>query len=123
MSTLGAVARCVVEPSNLRPRFVTARATDAALVGVAGQQRAREAIAFGLAMKAERYHVAVSGPPLSGRSLLVHELVDAAAQSRPAGRDWVYLNNFVDPRRPRAFPLPAGMAVQLRKLLDGLVSA
>ncbi len=88
-----------------------------------GQDRAQEAIAFGLGIAAEGYNVAISGLPGSGRTTAAHQLVNAAAAGAPRGRDWVYLHNFTDPAHPRAAALPAGLGARLQRDLARLAEA
>jgi predicted ATP-dependent protease len=80
-----------------------------------GQERALEAIDFGLAMKARDFNIFVLGPPACGKSTVVraHLAKVAAASNTPS--DWVYVHNFEDPRRPRALALPAGRAAALSR--------
>ena len=85
-----------------------------------GQDRAQEAIAFGLGTTAEGYNVAISGLPGSGRTTAAHQLVNAAAAGAPPGQDWVYLHNFTDPSHPRAAALPAGLGTRLQRDLAHL---
>jgi len=93
------------------------------LGGIAGQDRAREAIAFGLRVKADGYNVVVAGAPASGRNTLVMELVTAAATNLPPAPDWIYVHNFNDPRRPAIFRVPPGTGDDLSAAMDTLVEA
>ncbi len=103
------------------PSGVDGSGTEVAPIdGVAGQDRAREAIEFGLAIAGEGYNIVVSGTPSSGRNATALLHVEAAARSRPPAPDWCYVHNFSDPRRPRAIRLPAGTARELERLLAQL---
>ena len=93
----------------------------ASLDSVAGQERALEAIAFGLRMDADGYNIAVSGPSGAGKNTAVRGLVGAAAANGPPARDWCYLYNFRDPYRPRAYPLPPALGDDLHRDLAHLV--
>ncbi len=95
----------------------------APLESVAGQERALEAIAFGLRMEASGYNIAVSGPPGSGKNMAVRLLVNEAAAARPPVKDWCYLYNFRDPYRPRAASLPPALGDDLQRDLAKLVEA
>jgi predicted ATP-dependent protease len=88
-----------------------------------GQDRAQEAVAFGLGIAAEGYNVAISGLPGSGRTTAARQLVNAAAAGAPKGQDWVYLHNFADPSHPRAAALPAGLGARLQRDLAHLAEA
>jgi predicted ATP-dependent protease len=90
------------------------------VTGLVGQDRAIAAIDFGLSMRPRDFNIFVVGPPSTGRNaaVRVHLAKIAAASQTPD--DWVYVNNFEDPRRPRAFSLPAGRATAFR---DGVTQA
>lgn len=93
------------------------------LSDIAGQDRALDAIRFGLGIDAEGYNIVVSGPTSSGRNTAADQLVRAAAKSRPASNDWFYVYNFADPFRPRAASLPAGVGARLQQDMGRLVDA
>ncbi|MCA9832032.1 MAG: AAA family ATPase [Dehalococcoidia bacterium] len=112
-----------IASSRLRPSFPAGAPVRTTATAASGQDRARRAIAFGLAMGGDGYHIAVSGAPESGRHTLALELVRAAAAGGPNGRDWVYLHNFHEPRQPRVLPLPAGRAPALASRLAALAEA
>ncbi len=88
-----------------------------------GQDRAQDAIRFGLGIDAEGYNVAISGLPGSGRTTAAQQLVRAVAGGAPRGKDWVYLHNFDDPTHPRAASLPAGLGARLQRDLAQLAEA
>lgn len=89
--------------------------------GVLGQERAMRALEFGIGMNHPGYNIFVMGEPGSGRlSLTLRQLREQAkTQSTPA--DWLYLNNFAEPREPIALKLPAGAGRSLQIDLEGLV--
>ena len=112
-----------LHPAQLRGTFALVAPPPASLPGIAGQERAREAIAFGLSLEADGYNIAVSGPPQSGRNQLVREGLSAVAAPRPPVPDWVYVFNFADPRRPRAISLPPAMGDDLQREMADLIAA
>lgn len=80
-----------------------------------GQERARQAIDFGLGMTARDFNIFVAGPPAAGKSTFVRNYLAKVAAASQAPSDWVYVANFEDPRRPRALALPAGRGRALRR--------
>ncbi len=78
-----------------------------------GQDRAIEALEFGLAMHAHGYNLYAAGPPGTGKETLLRRFLARAAATRPRPSDWCYVHNFDDPRRPRALQLPAGRGARL----------
>ena len=94
----------------------------AALPDIVGQDRARAAVEFGIAMRHAGYHLYVMGPPGSGKRSLVRRAIDAHVAADGIHRsDWVYVNNFETPHRPIALQLAAGRGAQLRADMRALV--
>ena len=89
-----------------------------------GQDRAVEAIEFGIGIRHEGYNLFAVGAPGSGRHSTVQAFVERQAK-RPADEwDWCYLYNFAQPSKPRALKLPTGRAsdfsADMRQLVDDL---
>jgi predicted ATP-dependent protease len=82
-----------------------------------GQERAERAARFGLAMDQTDYNLFVLGEVGSGRSSLLRQVMQAAADSRSVPPDLCYLHNFDAPERPRALRLPPGQGRLLRQLM------
>ena len=91
------------------------------LQDVIGQPRAFRALELGSEVRSIGYNVFVLGIPDSGRSTLTREYLNRKAAREPTPDDWVYVNNFADPRRPIALSLPAGRAAEFRKDMMALV--
>lgn len=86
-----------------------------------GQERAMNALDFGADIESEGYNVFALGPPGTGRTSLVLEMLQRKAAEMPPPSDWCYVHNFDDPRRPRALELSAGMGTVLRDELQELI--
>lgn len=86
-----------------------------------GQERAVRAMQFGLAMRAPGYNIYVAGPPGTGKSTYVQEILSQAALSSQTPDDWVYLYNFANPDNPVAIPLPQGTGVVFYRDLEAMV--
>jgi len=89
--------------------------------GLIGQERALKAIQFGTNMRSNDFNVFVLGPPASGKSTAVHQYLARKASSEAPPADWVYVNNFDNPNRPRAIRLPSGRARPLAKAMIGVI--
>lgn len=82
--------------------------------GVVGQDRAREAVEFGVGVRSHGYNLYVLGPAGVGKRTVVADIVTARAAGEPGPSDWCYVNNFAQLHRPRALRLPRGQGVGLR---------
>lgn len=76
---------------------------------IVGQERALNAIRFGVSIPRKGFNVFALGPTGTGKMTAVRELVarEASQQAKPS--DWCYVNNFADPSKPRALSVPAGV--------------
>jgi len=83
------------------------------LEGPVGQDRAAEAIAFGLETRVAGYNIFVTGPAGVGKRTALEAQLHQQAQERPSPGDRVFLHNFDDPRRPIAVALGSGRGEQL----------
>ncbi len=118
-------------PSRLRRRFdprkvpfTTSDQADCPLEPVVGQARAKQALAFGLAMRDMDYHLFVDGPQHTGKTHLVRSFVERIAAELPPPDDWVYVHNFRQPDRPKALAFPPGegrvFAREMERLVEDL---
>ncbi len=94
--------------------------------GVLGQERAVEALQFGVAMPRPGYNVYVMGEPGTGRFSFVQRFLKAEAKRQATPVDRLYVNNFDEPREPRALELPSGSAgeftADIGQLIDNLLA-
>ena len=86
-----------------------------------GQQRAFEAMEFGLAVNGRGYNIFVVGQPGSGRTSYVLERLERLASELPTPDDWLYLYNFAKPGEPLAVSVSAGRGKKLSDDLDELI--
>ena len=89
--------------------------------GVLGQERAVEALQFGVAMPRPGYNVFVMGEPGTGRFSFVKRYLKAEAKRLETPADRVYVNHFDEPREPRALELPSGTAGEFLADINGLI--
>jgi lon-related putative ATP-dependent protease len=86
-----------------------------------GQERAVEALRFGLGMRHKGYNLFVLGPAGTGRHALVERQVSVRAAAEPVPPDWCYVFNFSDMHAPRALRLPPGRGAELKRDMEQLV--
>jgi len=116
-----------LRPQDLATRcdpatLAAAAAGEPATASIVGQERARAAIEFAVAMRHPGYHLFVMGPAGTGKRSLVRQAIDAqVARERIHRSDWVYVNNFEQPHRPIALQLAAGRGAQLRADMHSLI--
>ncbi|MFE8071771.1 AAA family ATPase [Marinobacteraceae bacterium S3BR75-40.1] len=91
------------------------------LDGVVGQERALEAIEFGIGVPHSGFNLFVLGPAASGSREIVKNLLADQAAGQEMPWDWCYVHNFEHPHKPRALRLPAGDGVRFRSDMDALV--
>ncbi|GAB3475876.1 Lon protease family protein [Marinomonas epiphytica] len=95
------------------------------LSGILGQERAVEAIQFGVAMQRPGYNVYAMGDSGTGRSSYVMNYLKSEAKRNTAPNEWVYVNNFTESHRPKALEFQPGHASifenEIRTLIDGLM--
>jgi lon-related putative ATP-dependent protease len=88
---------------------------------VIGQQRAVQAIEFGLNMKDRSYNIFVTGLAGTGKSTIVRDLVTKHAKKQPTPQEWCLVNNFKDEFRPKAIAVPPGKTSRLSKRMNKVV--
>ncbi|MBN1978545.1 MAG: AAA family ATPase [Anaerolineae bacterium] len=91
------------------------------LADVIGQERAVEAIQFGIGIRREGYNLFALGPSGTGKRTTIGQFLDLKAAAEPIPPDWVYVNNFEQPHKPRAVRLPSGRGAVLRDDMEELV--
>jgi lon-related putative ATP-dependent protease len=88
--------------------------------GFFGQERALEAMEFGVGMQRPGYNLFVMGNPHTGRFSFAMVNLRNVAKKQHKPYDWCYLNNLSDSRYPQILKLPAGKAARFRRDLGRL---
>jgi lon-related putative ATP-dependent protease len=86
-----------------------------------GQDRALEAIEFGVDIEQQGFNLFVVGDSGLGKHQLVQQILSLHAQTDDSRSDWCYVNNFANPQKPRILKLAAGMGQKLRLDMESLV--
>lgn len=121
--------KCKIPGTMLTPRVDTQRLGFAdtseltPLEEPIGQQRAVEALEFGLTMQSPGFNIYVSGPIGTGKWSIVRQMVQRLAQAGLAAPDWCYVHNFQDPSRPRCLSFPAGQGRVFVQEMEAFIQA
>jgi len=83
-----------------------------------GQDRAMEALKYGLSMRRKGYNIYVSGFAGTGRSSYSYLVAEEFAKKRSTPYDWCYVYNFKRPNCPKAINLEAGKGMSFRKEIE-----
>lgn len=86
-----------------------------------GQERAVEALEFGLQMNSSGFNIFVSGPVGTGKGTLVRQMVKRLAQTAPSPADWCYVHNFQDASRPTCLSFPAGQGASFKREMGAFI--
>ena len=86
-----------------------------------GQQRAVDAIMFGLGMEYGEYNIYLAGPTGVGKSTTIETILDRIAKDKTTPGDWCYVYNFQNPNEPKAINLPTGRGRIFKKDMDEFV--
>lgn len=94
---------------------------------IIGQNRALEALNFGVGIKHDGYNLFVTGSTGLGKHTIVKQLLETKRVESPTPNDWCYINNFEHLHTPHILKLPAGYGRKLRndmkQLIEDLLAA
>ncbi len=119
--------KCGIKFSDLRsicdPNMFTFKNTAEVdpLDKVIGQERAVQAIEFGLNIKSPGYNMFVTGIEGTGKSTIIRDIVTQHAKNVPSPVDWCMVNNFKDEYHPKAISVPKGKATRFSKTMNKLI--
>ena len=81
-----------------------------------GQERAMEALEYGLSIEQKGYNIFVSGLTGTGRNSYSYLVAKEFAKGLDSPKDWCYVYNFKNPKVPKAIALENGQEKYLRKI-------
>jgi lon-related putative ATP-dependent protease len=88
---------------------------------ILGQERASDAIKFGMGMKTGGYHIFIAGPSKAGLTYAARTYIEEQAKTEPTPPDWCYVHNFKEPDKPKSIRLSAGRGRELKKDMQELI--
>ena len=86
-----------------------------------GQENALDAINFASNIEQEGYNLFAMGPSGSGKHSSVISFLEKKAANEAPPKDWCYVNNFKDPRKPIAIELPFKEGFKFKDDIDELI--
>ncbi len=85
-----------------------------------GQERAIDAINFGIDIQKQGYNLYLLGPLGIGKHTLVREILQQQTVPSDTLKDCCYVNNFEHPHQPISMLLPSGLGIKLKQDLREL---
>ena len=90
---------------------------------ILGQERASDAMKFGMGMKSRGYNIFIAGPSKGGLTYAARTYIEEQAKKEPTPPDWCYVHNFKEPDKPKSIRLSAGRGKELKKEMQELIEA
>jgi lon-related putative ATP-dependent protease len=87
-----------------------------------GQERALEAVIFGIGIKSHGYNIYAMGPTGIGKRSIIRSVLESQASQQKTPNDWCYTHNFESPEKPIALELPPGFGIQLQQDMKVLMT-
>jgi lon-related putative ATP-dependent protease len=89
--------------------------------GTIGQERALDALDFGLSLESTGFNIFLLGENGTGRITTIKSILAQKASIEPVPPDWCYVYNFRDPDAAAAISLEPGEAVLFQKDMEELI--
>ena len=86
-----------------------------------GQERAMEALEYGLSIEQKGYNIFVSGLTGTGRNSYSYLVAKKFAEGGNPPKDWCYVYNFKKPKAPKAIELENGQGRLFKKDIDKFI--
>ncbi len=89
---------------------------------VVGQERAIDAIKFGMGMREPGYNIFIAGPSKSGLTYIAKTFIEDQAKQQPTPPDWCYVFNFKEQDKPKCLKISAGSGKVLKKDMNEFIA-
>lgn len=86
-----------------------------------GQERAQDAVRFGIGMEDNGYNIFALGPSGVGKFTVLSQMLERQAAAQPTPFDWVYVHDFARPHKPKALSFTAGRGARFRDEIERLI--
>ncbi|HOI93455.1 MAG TPA: ATP-binding protein [Syntrophobacter fumaroxidans] len=111
--------RAYIEPETLP--FETTASLEAPGARVVGQERAIDAIQFGMGMKTSGYNIFIAGPAKAGLTFMGKSFIEERARKEPTPPDWCYVFNFKEQDKPKCLKVSPGRGKALKKDMNEFI--
>lgn len=101
--------------------FQTTKEVEPLSEGIIGQNRAVQAMEFGLQVKQKGYNLFLVGPSGTGKTTYALSTVKKIAKLNQKPKDWLYVHHFQHPDQPLLLSLPPGMGQQFKQEIETLL--
>jgi len=102
--------------------FDTTASLEALEDKVVGQERAIDAIKFGMGMKEPGYNIFIAGPSKAGLTYTARTFIEDRARQEATPPDWCYVFNFKEQDKPRCLKISAGTGKALKKDMNEFIT-
>ena len=103
------------------PSVDTTASLEALADRVVGQERAIDAIQFGMGMKEPGYNIFIAGPAKAGLTYTARTFIEDQARKEPTPPDWCYVFNFKEQDKPKCIKMSAGRGKLLKKDMNEFI--
>ena len=103
------------------PAFDTTASLEDVADRVVGQERAIDAIQFGMGMKESGYNIFIAGPSKAGLTYTARTFIEDQARQEPTPHDWCYVYNFKEQDKPEGLKISAGTGKLLKKDMNDFI--
>ena len=86
-----------------------------------GQERALNALEFGIDIDVKGYNLYIEGSAGIGKTMYTKNFLEERAAKDKAPNDWCYIYNFENPNEPIAVSFPAGQGSVFKETMEGFV--
>ncbi len=88
---------------------------------VVGQERAIDAIKFGMGMREHGYNIFIAGPSKAGLTYIAKTFIEDQAKQQETPPDWCYVFNFKEQDKPKCLKVSAGRGKMLKKDMNEFI--
>jgi lon-related putative ATP-dependent protease len=86
-----------------------------------GQERALEALSFGIGIQSQGYNLYAMGPAGIGKHSVIRSILEDNAIKKEVPSDWCYIYNFEIPEKPISLELPPGYGSVLQQDMKAFI--